>query len=933
MPETLRRRGLRGVGIAAALAAAVIAGSVHAPTPGYAGELRGERATSAEARALNGQGAALAAAEPNPGPETGAVGAVPGTVPGAASQRGEGDGRGEIPEQPVPAPASESESDAGTAGDDASAQPDHSPDENAAEPPVGPDAGEATPRAPAAGTSGEGSPAARSLAADPAAAQLPGQSDQPAPPSRAKQIIANVHTDTVSAYLDGGKLVLHSKYDSPAGQKGIRIDPAETLFQLADSASSRKRVPDGGQYAFIGASGDQFWLAPQTQDPGLIWPGFSTEDEKLAGQLRGGTVSVRLLGAEGPGRVEVYLQETFGPKRVFSSAESLPAWSMGVPQHTHMNWAFTEPGSYALTFEMEAKIGGATQRAQSTYTFVVGNIDAHRVATTTSFAAEYSEDSDGRVVPGTPVTLTATVDTGDGPDANGAVQFRDVAGGRVLGHAPVDADRSAVFRTAELPPGEHRIVAEFVPKWSSDFAASESQEMRLTVAGDAKQRPTADDTRPVPDAEREQHSPGVGARVTSPAKTVQAGATVAGRVDAAALHGDWVSVWLHTSTPVWLGWVQTSALGNFTATVPPATTAGRYPLVVKNRADALVGWDTVRVTARPDGSGPGGGNGGTTPGGGNGPGGGLPTPEPTAPGQECVPEVVLENGHIDAFNVAVADGQAVLQLKEDVTGLNVIREAESVLLRVAESAYGSVPPGISGAPATGYVLPLSQDANLIWPGWNTLGYTEASGFTNVSVNIVSVDGPGRVFLATQESFGAWKPILTGGFAMPGTIPIPEPAHTHAAWVFSEKGNYRLTVNATATKGATGETLTTATHTYMFQVGDVPLGDAFCGVGVDPAAAEAGRAVGTAVRQAGGKAAAAGQTKHADGAAATGAGARRSGGQARGAGDGLDGALDELLGGGAHPAQIAGVVGGGLLLLSGIVGGTVWFVRRYAAGVP
>jgi hypothetical protein len=35
----------------------------------------------------------------------------------------------------------------------------------------------------------------------------------------------------------------------------------------------------------------------------------------------------------------------------------------------------------------------------------------------------------------------------------------------------------------------------------------------------------------------------------------------------------------------------------------------------------------------------------------------------------------------------------------------------------------------------------------------------------------------------------------------------------------------------------------------------------------------------------------------------------------------------------HPAAIAGIVGGGALALSGIIGGTIWFVRRIGAGVP
>ena len=795
--------------------------------------------------------------------------------------------------------------------------------------------GEAIGEEPVAEAVASGSAAARAQALSGespqprAAAPLASQSAQPAPPSAQKRVIGNVHTDTVSAYYESGGLVLQSKADID-GELGKRLESRATLFHLVDSSASRQRVPSGTQYGFIGSPGTDFWLAPQTQNHDLIWPGFSTEDPGLRKVLEGGALKVRLLESRGPGKVEVYMQESFGPKRVFSSSARLPDWSIGVPQHTHMNWAFTKTGTYTLTFEMEAAIGGKTVKAENDYTFVVGDLARHTLATTTSVEGEYREIVDGpdagKVALGEPATFTATVETADAArPAIGAVQFRDDTSGTVLGHTPLSADGTARFRTSELPSGEHRIVAEFVPSWSTDFAASESEELVLDVSGEAKTRPRQNDTTPATDAQLAKLQSGAGVRVTSSKKAVQAGRLLTARAMTQELRGDWVSVWLHAEKPVWLGWVQTTTGGDFSATVPSGTPAGDHRLVLKDRDGEPVGWDALRVTrpANGDGSAPGGG-GGT-----GGTGSSPPASAPRAPTQHCTPEVVLDHGHMDIFNVSAGGGRAVLQVKEDVTGSQVIREVESVLLRVKEAAYGPIPSGISGAPGRGYMLPLTMDPNLIWPGWDT-NRTAASGYSDVSIHITAVDGPGQVLMATQGSFGGWEPILTNGYRLPGTLHEPAPAHTHAAWVFSQKGVYKLTAHAVATN-STGRSLTTAPHTYVFQVGDVPLGNVFCEVRVNPDAAAAGAAVGAAVRAAGVSAVAASQT---DSAPQKKSG-RRAGSSARadlaqngrGAVSERGSGLDSLLASEMHPAAIAGIVGGGALLLSGIIGGAIWGVRR------
>lgn len=730
---------------------------------------------------------------------------------------------------------------------------------------------------------------------------LPGQSDQPAPASGEKRVIENVHTDTVSAFVDDGLLVLDSKADVD-GELGKRFDAGATLFHLGEAG--RGAVPANPAFGFLGAPGQEIWIAPQLRDPAVIWPGFSTEHPSLRAAAEGQWLSVRMLEVVGPGSLEVYLIGSEGVERLFSSTTALPDWQIEVPQHAHMNWAFSTPGTYTVSFEMAGLVGGAMQTARRDYTFVVGDLAAHTVASGTTLEADVTA-----IDPSDPVTLTARVS----PAAVGAVQFRELVSGRILGHTPVGADGGGAFRTGALPPGEHRIVAEFVPTWSNDFAPSQSEPVVVTVSGEQASRPDHDDTEPVGEEALAGTTAGEGARVTGEAKTASAGAALAARVDAAELHGDWVSVWLHGSTAVWLGWVRLDGAGDFTASIPADTPAGEYRLVVKDRDGALVGWDRFTVLAPPGPVDPG------PP-----PPTEPPPPAPTAPQQECLPAVTLEHGHIDTFAVSAGGGMAVLQLLEDVTGHRVLREAETVLLRVKEQAFTSIPAGVPGGPS-GYLLPLAQNPNLIWPGWDT-NRTTASRYSDVSINITGVSGPGQVHLYTsQGAFGGWRPILThGGYTLPGTIREPAPAHTHAQWVFTQPGIYVLTVHAVATNPATGASLTTAEHSYVFQVGDVPLGDVFCGMSAHGAGASA--LVDAAVAQANLDAMATEQAAAADQE-------RRPESSRSGTRSSADVRDPSAVTGIAatHPAVVAAIVGGGLLAIAGIAGGTVWVLRRESAG--
>ncbi|WP_449278391.1 choice-of-anchor M domain-containing protein [Leucobacter sp. GX24907] len=760
-----------------------------------------------------------------------------------------------------------------------------------------------------------------------------GQSDQPAPPSQAKRVLENVHTDAVAVYLDQGRLALESQADVD-GQLRKRFDPQGLLFHLGDGdgrGEGGKRTIRAGdawdRLGYLGEPGDVFWWAPQVQDRSVVWPGFSTEDADLGG--RADSFDISLLNVEGPGRVELLLDS----RRVFSSEVRLSPWRITVPQHAHMNWAFTEPGTYTLTFEAQGRVGGKMQKARNDYTFVVGDLGAHTQDTAVTIEASSTDLDEDE-----PVLLTAKLDP---QSAEGAVQFRDHATGTVLGHTPVE-NGQAQFRADALAPGPHRFVAEYVPTWSNDFGWSSSASVNVHVAGEVQTRPVEDDTRPVPSGEVTRQTFRNQVVVISDGRKATAGGDVRAKAKDRAYAGHWLSVWLPgqknpKSGSAWYGYVQADMNGDFSVSLEGAKAAKEQRLLMKDTEGGAVGdfigWDSFEIAKPPaDGGGDGGGSGGGTgdrPGGGGSGGGNGPGKK--AARQDCRPEVTLDHGHIDAFAVAAGNGKASMQVWEDVTGHRVLRQPESVLLKVKERALGRA-PGPGETPKRGYVLPLSQDTDLIWPGWDT-NRTQGSGYTDVSISITGVDGPGSVSLYTG-SLGQWRPLLNGGgYGLPGTIREPSPAHTHAQWVFSEKGVYKLTAHAVATNPANGKKLQTATHTYVFQVGDVPLGNAFCGLGF-PGADDAA-AVNAAVDEHEAAALAAAQKNAKNGKKGETDGKNAQSVRSRGS-DGDDGGwLSELFGGtDADPMLLAGLVGlGGGLLVSGIAGSTIWYVNRLRRIAP
>ncbi len=150
---------------------------------------------------------------------------------------------------------------------------------------------------------------------------------------------------------------------------------SDVTMRVTDHA--RLSVPDDPGYAFL-PKGKQVHVVPQTQDPAVVWVGWSTQDPAVVDQLdRGAWLSLQTV--HGPGRVTTFVANGFDPPSVLWDSAKGPGQRFWVNTntHTHINWVFEEPGDYYLTVTVAAKTKAGTDiEAPARLHFLVGDAAA-----------------------------------------------------------------------------------------------------------------------------------------------------------------------------------------------------------------------------------------------------------------------------------------------------------------------------------------------------------------------------------------------------------------------------------------------------------------------------------------------------------------------------------------------------------------------------
>lgn len=552
------------------------------------------------------------------------------------------------------------------------------------------------------------------------------------------------HTDAVSVRYEGDELVLKTRADLDSGA-GQVLDPADVLFRVTDDLQDA--VPDLAAFTFLGEPGAPIWKISQTYAPGVLWAGWETESLPR-GVFVGDRVRLELQEITGPGDVELYLNDIDGPRRLLSSTDpELRTITENVGAHVHANWVFTEPGDYRFTFIGEADLvaGGSIRSESQTYAFLVGP-DAEPEPAPTENPEPSPSPSD------TDAPIPQPTDSTDPAD-------------------PTPEPEPSTSPEPEADPAPEPVDPTVVPAnpLPAPDAASLTEENR--------------------------------GELTLSTQTVAPGSQVAVTIPAShASH--WVSPWL-LSDPVDLGWKQVNAEGGFTVALPPDAVTGEHRLVVRDHADALIGWAEIEVVAA-----------------GQAEEVCVSTPVTSTAGSGNVD--VATDGHFD-FG-PVKEGSAVRALlKDDRQAPAQWKDPGAIVFHLGDSATAQAPGGQFDFLGSGQVwqVPLTQQAGVPWVGWNTQ-HPSIAGKTHgpITLTLDNLEGPGDLAVYSVNSWGQLGEKYFGtvsGFPRSTSIEVgASGVHVHGIWAFTQPGAYYATLTFSGTiDGAQSS----GTSTLTFFVGD------------------------------------------------------------------------------------------------------------------
>jgi surface-anchored protein len=183
------------------------------------------------------------------------------------------------------------------------------------------------------------------------------------------------HADVGIAFEDGAwDLHVHDESEPPPG--GTEYGPDEVVLLVGTEAE--QTVPENPAFSFLGTGGDSLWVLPQNENPSLLFLGIATEEIE-AGFFENDRVALTLAGYNGPGHFALYQVDGFGSPTVYmNTRDGLSTddlFEMQVGTHAHANWAFSEPGTYTLSFEasgtlMEGSLFSSSGPVDYTFTVV-----------------------------------------------------------------------------------------------------------------------------------------------------------------------------------------------------------------------------------------------------------------------------------------------------------------------------------------------------------------------------------------------------------------------------------------------------------------------------------------------------------------------------------------------------------------------------------
>ena len=673
-------------------------------------------------------------------------------------------------------------------------------------------------------------------------------------------IVTGQHVDApIPVWHDDTNSFSLNTINMPMEKTALWIPKAWTGTGDKDEAKSQLVVPAGrADLSFLGAEGTVLSAAPQNPGPGNtpIWAGLGAGEIGDTDKFEGETYTLDLISVDGPGRMEMFIDNGDSVNRFLSSHDTAYR-SVYNPRHTHLYTTFTQPGRYVANYKMTARSADGSAIYSSPITPLVWQVGGANPADGTikdieaAYNSARSERADGnaaaptltlshhaeRAHPGDNHLTDITIDTGVATDSGRAwitvngyfLTEAVVEGGRATVSELLGADAAAV--QAIYIPGDSASA-----RWISQPAQYSQKDTELVTVGggDTILGPSNPDPAPVwnPD-----HLPVSSRRVDVsydlvPGTTDQYTATV--RAADPTLRATYkiefleskydFSPWCSMEGTLGAGGVDTKKQDLGVCQSDPMymrVILRPHPLsdavmTVADASDVTVGEhvgltamlkmrDGVAAPEEPEPA------PNPTP---------APAPAPDNGGNDATPDpasslltdpVEIARGHLDVrLTQATTEGGLTygLAVKDDsltAARTSVLRTLGSTTLAVAPNARFVRPASLSDPSydvlgpvgAATYVLPETQNSDIVWPGLSTEGidYAALPEGADLTLHLAQAPAGARVAFFQGGTFGAGAKVHFDSTKGDGVVHTTEATHMHGNWVFSAPGTYRIEVGA------------------------------------------------------------------------------------------------------------------------------------------
>ena len=673
-------------------------------------------------------------------------------------------------------------------------------------------------------------------------------------------IVTGQHVDApIPVWHDDTNSFSLNTINMPMEKTALWIPKAWTGTGEKDEAKSQLVIPaKRPDLAFLGAEGTVLNAAPQTPGPGNtpIWAGLGAGEIGDTDKFEGETYTLDLISVDGPGRMEMFIDNGDSVNRFLSSHDTAYR-SVYNPRHTHLYTTFTQPGRYVANYKMTARSADGTAIYSSPITPLVWQVGGANPTDGTikdiesAYNAARAQRTDGNAAtstltlshhgerehPGDNHLTDITLDTGVATDTGRAwitvngyfLTEVGVEGGRATVSELLGADAAAV--QAIYIPGDSTSA-----RWISQTVQYSQEDTEpVTVGGtDTILGPSNPDPAPVwnPD-----HLPISSRRVEVsydlvPGSTDQYTATVrAADPNLRATYkieffeSKWdFSPWCSMEGTLGAGGMDTKTQDLGVCQSDPMymrVTLRPHPLsdavmTVADASDVTVGSHvglTAMLTMRDGASAPEEPEPAPNP---------TPTPAPAPDngGNDATPDpassllsdpVEIARGHLDV-RLTQASGEGGLTyglaVKDDSltnARTSVLRTVGSTTLTVAPNARFVRPASLSdpsydvlGTVGTAtYVLPETQNSDIVWPGLSTEGidYAALPDGADLTLHLAQAPEGARVAFFQGGTFGAGAKVHFDSSKGDGLVHTTEATHMHGNWVFSAPGTYRIEVGA------------------------------------------------------------------------------------------------------------------------------------------